>query len=365
MRDKYPLTWTLTILIWLLTPSSLFAGTEIDMHNKMMEQGTDMHSSYMTSGMETWTMVFWGILLVLATFFITRLLTAPERKLFAVSIAVGGRMKRKQYLISFLLLGITMGLHLIIPKSELTLHIIFRFLYLVPIAYVGLKAGKKGGLLSAVITTILYLPHFLFGTGSSEFQSGNLVAVLLFYATGFFSGHYRDASKREIMTQIDEQIEKPEVSATQNILFYVDDKPLSQYATEWFTGVFGSAPGVHVTLLWISVEDVEDILESREQVDEYIANLQSVSKEKIGILEHSFYANGFKEESVTTKIIRLKSKIRVANVIQEELTKNTYDFIVVPKYKLNRSQEFLFGDTAIQLVREAGYPVLTVANEPS
>lgn len=138
--------------------------------------------------------------------------------------------------------------------------------------------------------------------------------------------------------------------------------PLSQYATEWFTGVFHNATGVHIILLRIPVED---ILESREQVDEYIANLQSVSKEKIDILENSFYSNGFEEESITTKIIRLKSKIRVASVIQEKLRKNAYDFIVVPKYKLNRSQEFLFGDTTIQLVREAGYPVLSVANEPS
>ncbi|MBU2649121.1 universal stress protein [bacterium] len=356
------------LLVFVVTTSSLFLiftrlfGNGND-HMEMMAGDSGKHLRFMEGESGIWSMVIWTGLLVLATVVITRLLTATEKKKFAVSISIGGRMKKKQYLISFLLLALTLVLHLAISPKDLALHIIFRFLYLVPIAYVGLKAGKKGGVLTAVITTILYLPHFLFGTASSEFQSGNIVAVFLFYATGFFAGYYRDASKKQYLTQIDETIKKPAVSSSKHILFYVDDKPLSQFASEWFVNFFGDHQGISITLLWISSENVEDILESKEQVDDYLEKQKTVSQDKIRLLENTFLASGYPKENIHTKIVRLESKVRLASIIKEELHNSSYDFVVIPKYKLSRSQEFLFGDTAIQLIREAGYPVLTVASD--
>ena len=349
-----------------LCPIIVFAqGYDVNDHNNhmaMMNTDGSMQTGFMSGG---WLMIFWIGLLVLATIVITRWVTAPEKKLISTSFAVGGPMKKKQYLVSFLLLATTLALHLIISPKDLTLHILFRFLYLVPIAYVGLKAGKKGGVLTAVITSILYMPHFLFGTTSAEFQTGNIVAVLLFYITGFFTGLYRDASKKVYLSQLDETIDKPNTSSSKNILFYVDDKPLTQFTSEWFVNYFGGDPDINVTLLWISLENVEDIMESSEQVQEHLENLQITTREKLKILENTFINEGYPEKNINTKVIRLKNKTRLANVIQRELKSGLYDFVLIPKHKLSRSQEFLFGDTAIQLIRESGYPVLTVASEPS
>jgi len=365
MKNRFtPVIISVPFILFFAT-SYVLGNANTGNHMDMMRRGSVVHSGLLESEGGIWTLALWAIVLVVSTVLITRWLTAPEKQRFAVSISIGGPMKKKQYLISFLLLAITLFLHLIIPPENLPLHIVFRLLYLVPIAYVGLKAGKKGGILTAIITTILYVPHFLFGTASSEFQSGNIVAVFLFYATGFFSGYYRDASKRDYLTKIDESIGKPVVSSSKNVLFYVDDKPLSQFASEWYVNFFGEYREVCITLLWISIETVEDILESQEQVGDYIKNLESVSSEKIKMITNTFVSSGYPEENINTKIIRITSKVRLASVIQKELEDNSYDFVVIPKYKLSRSQEFLFGDTAIQLIREAGYPVLTVAGDSS
>jgi hypothetical protein len=145
------------------------------------------------------------------------------------------------------------------------------------------------------------------------------------------------------------------------VLFYADDKPLSRFTSEWFVNHFGGNLNITITILWISLEDVEDILESKQQVEEYIANLQIMSREKLDNLKETFINAGYSDDRIITKIIKLKDKVRLSSIIQQELSSGTYDFVLIPKYKMSRSQEFLFGDTAIQLIRESGHPVLTVA----
>lgn len=270
-------------------------------------------------------------------------------------------MSKKQFFIAFMLLAATLSIHLMISADDLTLHIIFRFFYLIPISYVGLKTGKKGGFLVALITSILYSPHFLFGQRSEEFQAGNIVAVVLFYVSGITSGFYRDSSQRVYLAHQSESVGKSPSSSSKKVLFYADDKPLSQFTCEWFVNYFGGGLNIDLTILWISVENVDDILESKAQVNEYINNLENKTKENLFHLTETLLKAGYSPDHIHTKIIKLKDKVRLSSVIQEELFAGGYDFMLIPKYKMSRSQEFLFGDTAIQLIRESGYPVLTVA----
>lgn len=357
MKNKLLLLTILLISDSGLILAQMLNSNEQETHMRMMQ--SNFHGNMGFAG--PWATLLWVVLLIVVFALIAKWISSPERKLVTPDAALRRRMNKKQYFLAFLLLATTFAVHFTISSDKLTLHVIFRFIYLAPIAYVGLKTGKRGGILIALIASILYAPHFLFGTASAEFQAGNIVAVSLFYITGLFTGHYRDVSQSAYMAQLEEVVEKPFSTSSKNILFYVDDKPLSRYTSEWFVNYFGAEQDISITLLWISMEDVEDIMESQDEVKAHIENLQKTAKEKLTTVESTFVNAGYSGDKINTKVIKLKNKVRLANVIQEELYSGSYDFVLIPKYKLSRSQEFLFGDTAIQLIRESGYPVLTVA----
>ncbi len=51
---------------------------------------------------------------------------------------------------------------------------------------------------------------------------------------------------------------------------------------------------------------------------------------------------------------------RLSDLILREQREGHYDAIVVAKHRLTRAQEFLFGNVAIRLAREAPCPVVVV-----
>ena len=71
---------------------------------------------------------------------------------------------------------------------------------------------------------------------------------------------------------------------------------------------------------------------------------------------------GISANKITVKTVSLNHKERVSDKILEELTNGGYDYdmVLLPKHDQTKAQEFLFGDTAVRLLRRAPVPVLSV-----
>lgn len=62
-------------------------------------------------------------------------------------------------------------------------------------------------------------------------------------------------------------------------------------------------------------------------------------------------------ERVVTTVIE---KVPISDKIVEYLNEHAFDFFLLCKHNKKKSEEFLFGDTAIQVLRKTTVPVLIV-----
>ena len=102
-------------------------------------------------------------------------------------------------LIAFLMAAIT-ALHLFTDTSPQTMamHLLYRKLYYVPIIYAGFVFGRPGGLITAVVTAMLFGPHAQMAMGGLVGPSvDNLYEIVMFIAVGFLFGWLRDLEERK------------------------------------------------------------------------------------------------------------------------------------------------------------------------
>jgi len=90
-------------------------------------------------------------------------------------------------------------LHYSTPYEAPVMHAIYRFLYYIPVIFAAFFWGKRGGLLLALIISILYLPHILFSWGQIALHS-TIAAfeILLYFVTGLLTGGIVDRWKKEV-----------------------------------------------------------------------------------------------------------------------------------------------------------------------
>lgn len=268
-------------------------------------------------------------------------------------------MKRKKIIFAIVLLFIIAVIHLRIPERDLTLHILLRLLYLAPIAYVALLAGLRGGILTSLAATLVFLPHFFFSGADQEFIVGNITAVFLFNLTGFFVGYFRDVSERGYINRRQQKVViAPEVKE-HRVLFYVDNSPLSSGVANWFGSSFGSRD-MSVTLFWVYNDDISENFASQQMADEHAVQFKKDEESILGGIRDLLTDTGIPADRISIKRVALHQKARVSDKILEELTNGSYDLVLMPKHEQTKAQEFLFGDTAIRLLRESHIPVISV-----
>jgi K+-sensing histidine kinase KdpD len=75
-------------------------------------------------------------------------------------------------------------------------HVIFRELYFIPIILAGFWFGIRGGLVTSLSISFLYLPLILIDTAKfTAHDIGNIMEVLLFNLIGVFLGWLKDREK--------------------------------------------------------------------------------------------------------------------------------------------------------------------------
>jgi signal transduction histidine kinase len=78
------------------------------------------------------------------------------------------------------------------------LHLFYREVYLLPIGLAAFWFGLKGGMVSSVLVSLLYLPLVLTTPGEPAVHTaGNLVQVVLFFLVGAGLGWLRDRDQRQ------------------------------------------------------------------------------------------------------------------------------------------------------------------------
>ena len=273
-------------------------------------------------------------------------------------------MKKKQIFIAIIMMFSVAVFHFFIPRDYLSLHILFRLLYLVPIAYIALNFGRKGGVIAAIAVTIIFVPHFFMVKTSHEFVAGNIAAVVLFYLTALFVGSFRDAAERGIIKQQQQrQVVIPSAGEGCNILFYIDGSPLSAAVAKWF-GNFFANKDITITLLWIYNEDETEQFASPELAGEHVSQVEEEAKAFTERIREKLLTAGIQMERISVKNIAVTRKIPFSDAILAELKAGDYDLALLAKHDQTKAQEFLFGDAAIRLLREASIPVLSVKGVP-
>lgn len=250
--------------------------------------------------------------------------------------------------------------HYFIPRDLLTLHILFRLLYLVPITYVALYSGRLGGIISAIAVTLIFLPHFFMQTTSHEFIAGNIGAIILFILAGYFVGSFRDKSEKEVLAQKNKlQFVTTHKGEGNNILFYADNTQLACATAEWFINIFGHTVTA-LTILSVYNSDESEKFSTEKEAEDFVSQRKIETDAYMERIKNELSSKGIAADKIITKSVTTRGKAAVSDKILEELKTGNYDLVLLPKHDKTHAQEFLFGDTAVQLLRKASIPILSV-----
>jgi two-component system sensor histidine kinase AtoS len=95
------------------------------------------------------------------------------------------------------LVGTTL-LHYLTDVHLIPYHSIYRSLYYVPIAVAAVRYGRRGGALTALAASLLYLPHVMLSWGVFVNDGVNdLLETVVFLFVGTFAGSLSDAERRQ------------------------------------------------------------------------------------------------------------------------------------------------------------------------
>ena len=269
-------------------------------------------------------------------------------------------MTKKQTTIIILITLAVAVIHTLIPQRFLALHIILRLLYFIPIILAALSSGRKGGLIVAGAISLVFLPHFFFHHASREFMIENTVAIVLFLLSGFFIGSFRESSEIQLNKRLaEERMVVPVRDAEQQrVLFYNDSSSLSLGTAKWFVGKYNLSK-MSIVLLMVSTQDREEMLADtmagKQQREKEQAQKQSLIDIRQVLIE-----GGIPEKNIATVVTTVTERVPISDKIIEYLSEHEFDFLLLCKHNKKKSEEFLFGDTAIQVLRKTATPLLIV-----
>jgi len=261
-----------------------------------------------------------------------------------------------------MLAGISLSLYLAEPYNRI-LNLVHRELYLFPIFLGAYWFGKKGGLTTAGSASVLYFAWvFTFPFYANNYYIENLIEVFIFNIIGYLIGMYHDA-KVSYFAGLSENsshlLTQPPSSHRKSILLCIDRSQRALAAAKYIADAFTPSQGTKVTILGIIQEPHEDATGSKDEWEkaklrnEVTINTYTERARKI------LLQAGFAPDSIQIESKRANREGAVAKII-EERKRGAYDALVIGNMKMTKTQEFLFGNPAIKLVREANCPVITV-----
>ena len=120
------------------------------------------------------------------------------------------KLKNLKIYIGLLIVLITV-FHYTTPIAISPLHEIYQIFYFIPIILAAFGFGLRGGLASAAIVTVLYLPHVMFQWGGGFLMNlGRFLMIVLFNILGGLTGYLwqREREERNRYQQTSLQLEQ-------------------------------------------------------------------------------------------------------------------------------------------------------------
>ncbi len=275
-------------------------------------------------------------------------------------VALTGKVRIALVVISLLLIA---TLHYTIELNHREFHILHRQLHLVPIILAAYWFGRKGGLMVSIVSSILFLPGVLTDyDNTSIYCFNNILEIIIFNIVAYMMGLYGDIRKSQFITASNEQDNEQENETSKgerNLLLCIDDSPNAIKLAKYVVDTFAKQNGMTVTLLGLIREPSEDQFSNHEQC------LYARAEQEghiIGLVRHAhemLIAGGFPDEVVNTNIVKFQQGSVAAKILQER-EKGRYDTIVIGGRQMSKSEEFMFGNSAIKLIREAPCSLVTV-----
>jgi len=248
-------------------------------------------------------------------------------------------------------------------RHQPVLHLIHRELYLIPIVLCAYWFGKKWGLTICAIVAMLFLPWTFMDTMEAglRYHVLNVIEIMVFSLIAYFVGFYHDTRVSHFASLVvdPEVTTRPLIDHGRNLLLCIHNSPNVLKAAKYVVDAFAGQKGTTVTVLGIVRAPSFDLFNTREEWE----NAKKKSQSEIsGLTEQTqniLLEGGFPKESFQIKTSHI-SKESVALRIIEEQEQFHYDTIVIGGTKMSKAQEFLFGNVAVKLVREADCPIITV-----
>lgn len=89
-------------------------------------------------------------------------------------------------------------LHYQTATAHVWLHQLFQRAYYIPILLTALWYGRRGGLLAAALSGVLYVPHILMSwTTHAEYRADQFIEILMFFAIGTLTGMLSDHERAQ------------------------------------------------------------------------------------------------------------------------------------------------------------------------
>jgi nucleotide-binding universal stress UspA family protein len=282
-------------------------------------------------------------------------------------------MDRKKIIVLMCLIASITALHYLTSVTRTPLHILYRELYFIPIVLGGLWGGKRFGLIVSISITVLYLPHvfilarlqsnlhhdMMINTFASVADTywGNVFQILIFNLAGFFSGAYADLKQGYYKTTAQDY--QP-IRFKKDFLLFVEESQSTLYAAKYFADMFGNASDVGVTLFWVSSAANRDYSETNRETPEDEKELLRKGEILLNRVKDILTSGGINENRIQMRSLAGTKNRKISEKILEHLREGNYDTIVVGKHNMSKSQEFVFGSVAVNLVRKSPINVLTV-----
>jgi Universal stress protein UspA and related nucleotide-binding proteins len=272
-------------------------------------------------------------------------------------------MSRKQKILLIVLLTFGVSILHFTTLHQPVLHLIHRELYLIPMVLCAYWFGKKWGLFMCVVVAMLFLPWTFMHTMEAglRYHVLNLIEIMVFFLIAYFVGFYHDAR----MSHFASLVTAPEVPTKtftdhgRNLLLCIHNSPNVLKAAKYVANMFADQKGTAVTVFGIVREPSFDLFNTRKEWESAKKKSQSEISSLTEQTQNILVEGGLPKEAIQIKASHI-TKESVALRIMEEQKQFHYDTIVIGGVKMPKAQEFLFGNAAVKLVREAGCPIITV-----
>jgi nucleotide-binding universal stress UspA family protein len=136
-------------------------------------------------------------------------------------------------------------------------------------------------------------------------------------------------------------------------------------AIRYVASTFGQVPAVKVTLFSVSGNPKAELFKSQKEHEEAQAKALDSSRSIMAEAQKLLVQGGFPDDHIESRVVE-RQNARVSDLILEEQRTGNYSAIVAGRLRLSRAEEFLFGNVAVRLARQAGCPVWVIGeNLPS